>query len=84
MDGYKPIEQWQFSAMHHSATCKGRAMTTMRALPLVAIPFPIMVGASTLGTHDAIALTQCLQMGFASLLIGEVSLEFYQIHDLLN
>ena len=41
-----------------------------------------MVGASTLGADDAIALAQGLQMLLASLLVWEMSVELYQIHGL--
>ena len=80
----EPIEQWQFRAMHHSATREGGAMPTARALPLASVPLPIMVGASTLGADDAIALAQRLQMLLASLLVGEMSVELYQIHGLFD
>ena len=41
-----------------------------------------MVGASTLVASDTIALAQGFQMLLASLLVGEVSVELYQIHGL--
>ena len=80
MNGNEPILKRKFSAMHNSSTCEGNAMTTARALPLIAIPFPIMMSAATLGANDAIVLTQGLQMLFASLLVRKVSVKFNQIH----
>ena len=80
MNGYEPILKRKFSAMHNSSTCEGSSATTARALPLIAIPFPIMMSAATFRANYAIALTQCLQMLFASLLIRKVSVKFNQIH----
>ena len=80
---YEPIEQRQFGTMHHSSTCEGGAMTTARALPLVAVALPIIVCAATLGAGHTSALTQSLQMISASLFIWEVSVEFYQCHRFL-
>lgn len=80
MNGNEPILKRKFSAMHNSSTCKGGSATTARALPLIAIPFPIMMSAATFRTNDTIALTQCLQMLFANLLIRKVSVKFNQIH----
>ena len=80
MDSNEPIEQRQFGSVHHSTACKGGSATAARALPLISITFPIMVGAATFRAYYGIAFTQCLQMSLASLLIGEMSLEFYEIH----
>ena len=84
MNGYEPILERKFSAMHNCSTCEGGSTTTARALPLIAITFPIMVGASALRANDAIAFTQCLQMLFASLLIRKVSVKFNQIHTTMD
>ena len=81
--GYEPIEQRQFRAVHHSSACEGGAMATARALPLVSVTLPIVVCTATLGADHTISLTQSLQMVLASLLIGEMSLEFYQSHRFL-
>lgn len=80
MNGNEPILKGEFSAMHNSSTCEGGSATTARALPLIAVTFPIMMSAATFRANDAIALTQCLQMLSASLLIRKVSVKFNQIH----
>ena len=80
MYGYEPIKKRQFGSMHDSPTSEGCTVTTTFAFPLFPTSFPIMVFASTFGANHTILFSQGFQMSLASLLIGEMSLEFYEIH----
>ena len=80
MYGYEPIEKGKFGSMHDGSASKGCTVTATFALPLFPISLPIMVFASTFGADHPMLFSQGFQMSLASLLIGEMSLEFYEIH----
>ena len=80
MDSNEPIEKRKFGSMHNGSACEGCTVTAAFALPLFPISFPIMVFASAFGANYPMLFSQGFQMSLASLLIGEMSLEFYEIH----
>ena len=80
MYGYEPIEKGKFGSVHDGSACEGCTVATTFALPLFPISFPIMVFASAFGANHTMVFSQGFQMSLASLLIGEMSLEFYEIH----
>ena len=77
---YEPIEKRKFGSVHDSPTSEGSPMTTTFAFPLFPISFPIVVFASTFGANHTMLFSQGFEMSLASLLIGKMSLEFYEIH----
>lgn len=78
---HEPIENWQFTALHHCAGTEGNLMTAIHTCPRLMARIPTEVQAATFRTIKSMAFTKFPESVLTGFLVRINFIEISQVHN---